>query len=245
VKKAAVVVGAVVLGLGLVTGCSWGDSDAPVASAPSVDAQANRVPVEIAPVDIDQWTDRYAAAAAGVTTAHFTMAVDVTDTSTGEALELWDAEGDMDITDPDNPKVTMSLRIHGVSADCIYVDNKTYLKLGVSYVEESDLAEVGDWLGLLDQRSAVGSEVTKISLVGTEKVAGVETNHYVVTYDAARFAALVPDAPGVDTVDVDLWLDDQARTVKFSTTFSADAVVATMEAVFTDYGKVVSVQAPR
>ncbi|MCL2466443.1 MAG: LppX_LprAFG lipoprotein [Micrococcales bacterium] len=243
-KKTVAIIGAVVLGLGLVAGCSGSGSDAPKPAGPGTGAPAGTGSVGVGLVDLQQWVDDYAVASAGLTTAHFTMSVDMTDTSTDESLEAWEAEGDMDVTDPGNQKITMSLHEGALWVDVVYFDGKAYLKLGSTYIQQDSLP-VGGWVGLLDQREAFKNQVTKVQMVGTEQVTGVETTHYLVTYETDKFEGLVPGSQGTDTVDVDLWMDEQTMIVKLSTIYTVGTVVLTMDVVFTDFGKVVSIEAPR
>lgn len=88
-----------------------------------------------------------------------------------------------------------------------------------------------------------------LTLVGEEKVEGVDTSHYRVTVDSAAFAknAGLPDSAGKllpPELTIDLWLDGDDRPIKMRQEFEIQGSKSTTEQVYTDYGADVTIDVP-
>ena len=88
-----------------------------------------------------------------------------------------------------------------------------------------------------------------LTLVGSERVEGVDTSHYRVTIDAtafARNAGLPGDAAGMLPPDltIDLWLDDADRPVRMRQEVEIDGRKSLTEQVYSGYGDDVTITVP-
>jgi hypothetical protein len=94
--------------------------------------------------------------------------------------------------------------------------------------------------------------MTSLKRIGTAKIGGVDTTHYLVTVDTAKVLRLIgTHSPLGDsaaaarthlpkTFHYDVWLDGSQRPVRIKGAYSG----VTVDMTFTSWGKPVSVQAP-
>ena len=223
-----------VLSLGLLTACGTSSGSGGTSPSPS-DGPGGASPSAVVrtPVDVDQWLAEVTAAAQGVTTAHFSI--------TTETSAVVEVEGDMDITDRGNPKATVAVGMSGGYGqnDAIVIGGVVYMPNGDGTYDQlspgamASYFDVSEWFDqgavLARQRDAIAT----VELVGTEDVEGVQTEHYVVTLQ--------------DGTESEYWLDDQRRVVQFSLTVPASSdqdSPTTVDGVFTDFGKAVTIEVP-
>ncbi|MDR1513563.1 MAG: LppX_LprAFG lipoprotein, partial [Propionibacteriaceae bacterium] len=189
---------AVAVGLALLAACSSGDGGEEI--------------------DVQQWASDYNAGAAKITTAHF-----VTAQSThlyGDPVES-EGEGDLDMTDPSNTKVALDMTLAGIAVQMVSVDGKVYLNLGGTWSEQDpDAMSFNDMdPGFSDAQVAA---IRKVVYRGDEDLAGTLTHRYTVTRDAQEVGASLGLAIDGDTVDYEIWVDDDWRRVKFTVSYTVD-----------------------
>jgi len=136
--------------------------------------------------------------------------------------------------------------------------NKPWIKVSLAEVGQKTGFNVGDILSQAEQAnpadlSKIMSFSKDVKKVGTESVDGVATTHYAGTVGLKDAAAqLSPelkkraDALGnqADIINFDLWIDGQNLPRKVVSTAKATEGDYKVTALFSDYGKGVSVSAP-
>jgi hypothetical protein len=156
------------------------------------------------------------------------------------------------------------------SATVLLTDGKAYLKTSGLPLPmksskpwlEADLTEAGSpfaahyksLMANLDPAWLANAfrATTQVERVGEEKLAGVDTTHYVVTVDTAKTLRLLETKHMLGehaqearshlpkTFDYDVWLDGSQRPARVKAAYSGVEVDVT----FTSWGEPVSVQAP-
>jgi len=147
-------------------------------------------------------------------------------------------------------------------------------QLGAEWVK-FDLAEVGKGMGVdFEQLMQLGQgspaeqldylrAMADLEEVGTEQIDGVETTHYKGVVDLRKYPDAVPESEreearrsvdklielsGDATTPTEVWIDDESlvRRQKMTMTQTKPAKSTTkMDIRFTDFGKSVSIEAPR
>ena len=257
----------VTLALAAMTACGGDDSDAEP-SSPSVasgtstsdgasgDSSEDASPdTSLAPeagksVDPDEFLEVFATALEKATTAHTTMSM------TGDRFSM-EADGDVDYTsDPPDVSMKMESDEMGGQLEARMLDGVMYLQmplLGEKWVQ-MDLSDpqnpLGDTFGdAFDLGKVVENFRTGLrsaTLVGDEEVDGESLTHYRVTLDPSAVAdELAPSEPSADvpeTVDYDLWFDDDGLFRRMEADLGPDDGTMTME--FSDWGEDVTIEAP-
>ncbi|MCL2092425.1 MAG: hypothetical protein FWH11_14715 [Micrococcales bacterium] len=252
-KKLVAVFGAIVLSLGLVTACDQsGDSGASRGPGGLIgDAGGSDPGSDDGVIDVEQWVSDYVTAAAQVRTVHIVVTQDVSGGGGNQATTRM--EIDMDVK---ARAYAVAGEIMGVSFEMVIIGDTVYFDLDGTTQEMSLDAlgmsedEMNPAADIERQRDAI----TKVELVGSEKVGGVPTDHYVITYDVAKMNEIL-DAQSMDgviqggTVTADVWLDDKMQTMRYKSTIKVEAAgitgKVTSDAVYSDYGKPVTIKAPR
>lgn len=200
-------------------------------------------------IGIQQWIDDYVAASSRITTLH--AVVDQEISAPGQPVTTTRTEFYMDAT---RGAYSMTTDEAGGSAEAVILDGIVYVKVDGT-VRETTLDEMGTSVADLNpvaQAERQSGAMTKVELVGGEKVGGVQTDHYVVTYDVAELEEASAPAEGEvqgDTVTMHHWLDDEMRPIKFTATTTEMArgtmITVKVEVVYSDYGKPVTIEVPR
>jgi hypothetical protein len=251
-RKAAVAT-ALPLALGSLAGCgnnsSAATADDPGAAAPSSGAPSSS---STGSVDPTEFLDTMKAAAKQITTAHFTMTMDLS----GQTVA---ADGDLDMTG-DKPAMQLSMDLGGMGKTemrlvdgVMYVQDPTssngkFLKMDLSD-PNGPMAGMGDALTNFDPQSMIDQmspdAFQKVTDLGQESVDGESLEHYRVVLDTSAATKMLGNLPSTasmpNTIGYDLWLDDQHRMVKFTMTMKK---VAQVTAKYTDYGSDVNITAP-
>jgi len=199
--------------------------------------------------EIDRFLSGYESATGAITTVH--VVVDQKITGGGQSATSH-FEIDMDAQ---AGAFAATGNMTGISFTMTIVDGRAYVDMG-GMTQDGTLAEMGLSEADLNPASEIrrqSAAVTSVEMVGSENVGGVNTQHYVITYDAAEMNKILDEkqAGGTvagDTVTADVWLDDQMRPMKYQTTMtvSASGVTAsvTQTALYSDYGKPVNITRP-
>jgi len=244
VNRYVVVLATVVASLGLVTGCGSASPDAQRSTTPASTTQDPGPSQETT-----QWVEEYIAAAGQVTTGHIVVHQDFV--SGGETASTH-MDVDMDGTDRycegtalDYPFVAV------IVGDTAYLQDyeNGWQEMPRSLLSVSEI-HINPAATIAAQRVAI----TKVELVGSEDVNGVATDHYVITYDAAKrtdlpFGVAYESVLLGDWIIADIWVDEQMRPVRYESTMLARKDMASgrsvLEAVYSDYGKPVTIEAPQ
>lgn len=168
-------------------------------------------------------------------------------------------EGDIDLgTTP--PSISLTSSIGGQTADVRVVDGLAYIQVpgaGGKFLR-LDLADPANPLGqtLVDQFdlegqfAAFGDAIEEVVLVGTEEVDGEQLDHYVLTVDGEVLADQIGGTPleqGAellpDELTYDIYLAEDGLFREL--TFELPELGVTSTLRYSDWGKDVSITAPR
>ena|GEM_PF-451346 len=199
-------------------------------------------------IDIDRWVDEYVAAADQITTGHIVVVQEIV---TGGWTGTSRLEVDMSGTDR-----YCAVETRGMSVVVVIVDDTAYVLRAGSDWEEMPRRLLSTREIHLNPAATVALQrtaITKVERVGSEEVGGVQTDHYVITYDTAKRTDVLFDISRDtilmgDTITADVWLDAQMRPIRYRSTLMMRKDMASgrvvQEAVYSDYGKPVTIEAP-
>ncbi|HEY3531400.1 MAG TPA: hypothetical protein VGK78_19815 [Nocardioides sp.] len=192
------------------------------------------------------------SAAKSITTARFTMSMDLS----GQSIT---AKGALDMTgDTPAMQVTMDLTGMGTATDMrmvggvMYIKDPTgsgkYLKLDLSD-PNGPLGNMGDALGNYDPQSLIDKlspdTFRKVTDLGQATIGGQQVEHYRVVLDTHAATQMFKNLPSTAslprTMTYDLWLDSQDRMARFTMLMKN---VSRITATYTDYGADVHISAP-
>jgi hypothetical protein len=259
--RRAAVAAVVPLALGPLAACGNDESttaadpqDAPSSSAGAPTSSATTDSDDNAqPVDPAAFVDRLKSAAAALTTARFTMTMEMS----GQSVE---AKGALDMTG-EHPamEVTMDLTGMGTPTDMrivdgvMYIQDPTtgggkYLKMDLS-APDGPLAGMGDALDSYNPNDMIGKmspdAFRKVTDLGSESLGGQQVEHYRVVFDTGAASKVFKNLPSSaslpKTVTYDMWLDSRDRIAKFKMLMKK---VTQVTARYTDYGADVHITAP-
>lgn len=187
------------------------------------------------------------------TTAH------ITTTTSGGAADI-SGSGDVDYTS-DPPSVAMTMKsgmLGNGDIDVRLVDGIIYMSipsLTQGKFLKVDLSDPNNPLGSafssqldpIASLKALGTAATSITYEGDEDVSGESLGHYAATVDTQKlFTAMgqedLTKAPNLpDSIDYDIWLDDQDRLGQMKADMGS---LGKTEFTVTDWGTDVDIQAP-
>jgi len=222
----------------------------PSESAATEEEADDTEPVAGEEVDADQFLADFKAAVEDATTAHLSM-------TTGAGGMDITAEGQVDYsTDPPSMAMEMTNPMGGdQKLEIRLVDGKFYMNMGqLSQGKYYELSPddpnnpLGEMSGLTESMDPVrsfeqfASGLEKVTFVGTEDVDGEQLDHYVLTLDTTRVDSLkdaVAQLP--ETLDYDLWVDDQDRMRQVQIDLGSTASV---DMKIFDWDEPVDIEAP-
>jgi len=196
--------------------------------------------------DIAEFLEKFEEGVEATTTARMTMTV----TAQGDQIDI---EGDVDYTtDP----ASIAMRLSGGSfggqeIELRIVDGIVYMNLGATSQNkflELSLDQLGAQAGIGDiteqldpnaQLDTYREGLTEVEFVGDEEVGGVDTEHYFLVVDTTE----VEDTPAgtPETLELDIWLDDEGRAVQTESDLGA---LGTVTAKVFDFGADIEVEKP-
>jgi hypothetical protein len=262
--RRAALAAVVPLALGSLAACGNGNDDSATAADPQAtttstpDSQSSPTTTgdgsahERKSVDPDAFVAKLKNAARSITTARFTMDMDLG----GQSVS---AKGAVDMTG-DTPAMELSMDLTGMGtptemrlvAGNMYIqapgsDGK-YLKMDLSD-PNGPLAGYGDSLLNYDPQSMInsmtGDAFKKVVDLGPETVGGLKREHYRVTLDTAAATKVFGNLPSTaqvpKTLTYDMWLDGQGRMARFKMLLKN---VTQVTATYSDYGADVHITAP-
>lgn len=204
-------------------------------------------------VDPAAFAHRLKSAVQALTTARFTMSMDLG----GQSVE---AKGAIDMTgDQPAMQISMDLTGMGTPTDMRIVDGTVYIQDPTSgtgkYLEmdlsdpNGPLGDMGDALDNYNPNAMLGhlspDMFRKVTDLGTETVGGRSVEHFRVVLDAGAASQLVKKLPSTaslpKTMTYDMWLDSEDRMAKFTMLMKR---VSRVTATYTDYGADVHISAP-
>ena len=207
-------------------------------------------PVEGEEVDADEFLADFKAAVEDATTAHLTM------TTTAGGLNIT-ADGQVDYaTDPPSMAMEMTNPMGGdQKMDIRLVDGQFYLNMGQLsqgkfYKLDLDDASspLGDMSLMTESMDPVrsfeqfASGLDTVTFVGAEDVDGEELDHYVLTLDTTKVDSLEDAGAQLpETLDYDLWVDDQDRMRQVQIDLGSTASV---DMKIFDWDEPVDIEAP-
>jgi hypothetical protein len=235
------------------TAPSTATSDSPRPSGTDTSSAKGESGTGARDVDPAAFTARLQSAVRALTTARFTLAMDLA----GQSV---DAKGALDLTG-DQPaiQVSMDLTGMGTSTDMRMVDGKLYVQdptIGSGEYLVRDLSDpngplgdVGDALDDFDPGAMLAKlspdmfrEVTDL---GTDTVGGRRLEHFRIVLDTGAASKLVKNLPSTaslpKTMTYDVWLDGKNRLARFTMLMKK---VSRVTATYTDYGADVHISAP-
>lgn len=228
------------------------DPAAPTSAATS-DATTGGDPSGAKSVDPADFLNTMKSAAKAITTAKFTMNMDLS----GQTVS---AQGALDMTG-DKPAMQLTMDLSGMGTKTemrlvdgiMYIQDPTsnsgkYLKMDLSD-PNSPMAGMGDALTNYDPQSMIDQmspdAFQKVTDLGQESVGGQTLEHYRIVLDTSAATKMLGNLPSSASmpkqIGYDMWLDGQSRMAKFSMTMKK---VAHVTATYTDYGADVNITAP-
>ena len=258
-RKAALAA-VVPLALGSLAACGNNDSGTAAdsqAQSPSTGAGSPSSPTSDAgnsgrTIDPAAFVGKLKKAASSITTARFTMSMDMS----GQSVT---AKGALDMTgDKPAMQVTMDLTGMGTATDMrivdgvVYIQDPTgggkYLKIDLSD-PNGPLGSMGDALDNYDPQSMIDqmspNTFRKVTVLGQETVGGRQLEHYRVVVDTHAATTILKNLPSTvslpKTMTYDLWLDSQDRMARFKMLMKK---VTQVTATYSDYGADVHITAP-
>jgi hypothetical protein len=242
------------LALGSLAACGSKDSSATATADDPAAATSSGAPAPSGSETVDpaDFLATMKTAAKQITTAHFTMTMDLS----GQTI---DAKGDIDMTG-DKPAMQLTMDMGGLGNTemrlvdgVMYIQDPTgssgkFLKMDLSD-PNSPMAGMGDALtnydpqSMIDQMSA--DTFRKVTDLGQESVGGQTLEHYRVVIDTSAATKMLGNLPSSASmpkqIGYDMWLDDQNRISKFTMTMKK---VSQVTATYSDYGADVNISAP-
>jgi hypothetical protein len=204
-------------------------------------------------VDPADFVDRLKTAAASLTTARFTMSMDMS----GQSVQ---ADGVLDMTG-DQPAMQLSMDLTGMGTPTdmrivggvMYIQDPTsgsgkYLKMDLND-PDGPMAGLGDAMDNYNPNEMLGSlspdTFQKVTDLGSDSVDGEQVEHYRVVVNTSAATQMLKNLPSTaslpKTLTYDMWLDSQDRMVKFTMLMKK---VSRVSATYSDYGADVHVTAP-
>ncbi|KQZ70513.1 hypothetical protein ASD66_12970 [Nocardioides sp. Root151] len=205
-------------------------------------------------VDAKEFAKEIESAFKGIDTAHITMEL-------VNAGLVMTATGQVDYTG-EKPRMSMEMSAPAFGEQSIQarvVDDGMYLAMPMLGAGTEDVfykidlddpnnpmaASLGG-LSSFDPKSTVemfGQGLEKVTLVGEDSVDGAHTRHYVLTTNTEAFKKTLGDQAGKvpDTLDYDVWLDDEGRLAKMTAELDAQG---SMELKMSKWGEPVKIVAP-
>jgi hypothetical protein len=260
-RKAALAA-VVPLALGSLAACGSGNGDSQTAADPGAPTST---PTDAGTPTSDGGNDQGDAvdpaafvaklktAAKAITTARFTMAMDLS----GQSVT---AKGAIDMTG-DRPAMQLSMDLTGMGTPTdmrivdgvMYIQDPTsgggkYLKMDLSD-PNGPMAGMGDALTNYDPQAMIGSispdSFKKVTDLGSESVGGQQLEHYRVVLDTHAATSMFKNLPSTaslpKTMAYDMWLDGQDRMARFKMLMKN---VTQVTATYSDYGADVHIAAP-
>ncbi len=224
-----------------------GESEAPEEGAAPVDA----APAAGESVEREQFVRLFQDALSKARTAHVTI-------ETSSAVGGLSGEGDTDLsTSPPSMSMSMSIPQAGGDVEMRLVDGVAYMllpQLGGKYLS-FDLSDpsnplgaaFADQLDIEKQFDNFSDAIQTVTYVGNEDVAGEALEHYSLTVDGQAVA----DAAGAggemaglpDVITYDVYFDGEGLFRQLTFDLGKQAGTSTM--TYSDWGKDVSITAPR
>lgn len=222
------------------------------------EVDAADLPDEGETVDNGEFVDWMMAGLDRSTTAHMTMSMDYG----GGAME---AEGQVDYT---TTPVSMAMTLGGEAMgtgdlDMRLVDGVMYMNMGQMSNDKffkfdlSDpdslppgMEDLGDQMDPLAAFKEFEPALEQVVYVGSEDVDGDDLDHFTITMDTAKIPSLaeVPAGAGLpDTVDYDMWFDEDFRVRQMNMAMDMGAQTGTtvdVEAKLFDWDEPVEIVAP-
>jgi len=243
-------------GNGSGTGDSTTAADSAASSSTPTDTSSpasNSGDTQGSTVDPAAFVARIKSAAKAITTARFTMSMDLG----GQTVA---AKGALDLTG-DQPAMQLSMDLTGMGTPtdmrivdgAMYIQDPTtgsgkYLKMDLSD-PNGPLAGMGDVLTNYDPQSMIGNispdAFRKVTDLGSETVGGRQLEHYRVVVDTGAATSMLKNLPSTATLPktmaYDMWLDSQDRMARFTMLMKK---VTRVTATYSDYGTDVHITAP-
>jgi hypothetical protein len=204
-------------------------------------------------VDPAAFARRLKSAVLALTTARFTMSMDLS----GQSVE---AKGALDMTgDQPAMQISMDLTGMGTPTDMRIVDGTMYIQDPTSgtgkYLEmdlsdpNGPLGDMGDALDNYNPNAMLGQlspdMFRKVTDLGRETVGGRSLEHFRVVLDTRAASQLVKRLPSTaslpKTMTYDMWLDSANRMAKFTMLMKK---VSRVTATYTDYGADIRISPP-
>lgn len=203
-------------------------------------------------IDPQAFLAKLKSAASSISTARFTMSMDMS----GQSVT---AKGALDMTG-DKPAMQMTLDLTGMGTatdmrivgGTMYIQDPTgggkYLKVDLSD-PNGPLGNMGDALDNYDPQSMIDQmspeTFRKVTDLGQETVGGRQLEHYRVVVDTHAATKVLKNLPSTaslpKTMTYDLWLDSQNRMARFKMLMKK---VTQVTATYSDYGADVHITAP-
>ena len=194
--------------------------------------------------DPGAFLDRVAAGMASVKSYH-------TDTAYNELrwgrMRPMKVKGDVDITDPAKPKLSLSVLDNGTTAPVVVIAGKAWVKQGGWKAQPSDQGMTALVASFADWATKAKPYAKSLTDAGPAKVGGTAVTHYKVVAESASLAALMSSTASrvkSTTLTYDLWVDKDDVLRKLSVS-AKDVTKMTYTSTLSNINKPVSIKAPK
>jgi len=201
-------------------------------------------------VSAAEMTDVLSTATSSMTTAHMTM--DMAMKAQGQSMNM-SGEGDVQMK-PLAQHMTMDMM--GQKIEMIMVDDFMYMNGGQGGWIKMSLDDVAKQSGLGEAADTMTNPLAAVEMMsgsikgatfeGEEDVDGVEASHYTVEIDSQKYfknfgAAASAAGSMPDTMEQELWVDEEGRMVQSKVSLGAMGDVTVN---VTEHGEPVDIKAP-
>jgi hypothetical protein len=246
------------------TGAGSGSAGASGRSTTSAKVTAT-AKVTTAPITLAGLTAKLKAGSSSVTSAHITLS------GTVRGQSSLSAQGDQTLTDGKLTALRLNQKVAGLSLTMVIVDDTLYVKLPVNArkngkpwmkaTEESADPSIRQLAAsvkalretaLMSQSESLTESASLFRTVAVERFDGAAVTHYSMMVDITKVrGAAISDTMrkslkelGITKIPVDIWVDEQGRTVRMAERFRVRGETVSLEVTMTRINRPVTIVAP-
>jgi len=174
-------------------------------------------------------------------TYHLTMDM----SASGQAIT---GEGDVDMSDMNNPKMSLTMKAMGMDMKMVMLDKVSYMNLGTLSgnkwvkMDQASLAKKGgvdtSQLNPAESLEKSKAAITKVVFLGEDS--GLK--HYQMTMDPTKITGAT--AAGTGPLTYDVWVDGDNLMNKMEMKLSAAGTAGTIKMATSKWGEPVTIEAP-
>lgn len=244
---------------------SDGSASAVASGTPTTSATVTAAKVPATAMTLVGLKTKLKAGSASVTSAHLTMS------GTVRGQSYLSVQGDETLTDGKLTALQLNQKIAGLNLTVVIVDDALYVKLpsnarknGKLWMKATEdsadpairqLAASVKTLresASMSQYESLAESASLFRTVAVERLNGATVTHYSLMVDVAKDrGAAISDAMkkslktlGITKIPVDIWVDEQGRTVRMAERFRVQGETVSIEVTMTRINRPVTIVAP-